>query len=410
MFTFIDRLFAKPFQKLPLQEKERILLGRVAFFSFSVTIFLSLVAILSSIIISQTQEKEQLPGGDFEMYVEGADYLISIDIQAHRQSVTSYESADQIEKAIPHLLRLLAVDPANESFRLQLGTAYLKSGLIKDALRELDYLKTNARSDSILIQALPRFGLALFHSGDITESRQFLQKVSEKYQTAESYCYRAQVEFAINPQDTLGKHYLRKSLTIDSTNLETLYQMARFYMNTPSDNNENLHIARNYLFKITALNPLHAKAHSRLGMIYYYLSEPELAIKSFKISLALNPYDYNTEYNLGEVYYTMRKNIEKALACYQKTIQLKPSHAQAHFRIGEIALKNGMNNEAIRHFELSRNQERGSESLLFQLAIAYERKNIYDQARTIYKTILEKDALNAVARQKLNQLELRQKR
>jgi len=76
--------------------------------------------------------------------------------------------------------------------------------------------------------------------------------------------------------------------------------------------------------RILDIEPLNAKTHARLGMVYYYLDEPEMAKKSYTTALALNPNDYNTHYNLGELFYSKYEDNGSALDEFKKTLEGNP--------------------------------------------------------------------------------------
>jgi tetratricopeptide (TPR) repeat protein len=139
-------------------------------------------------------------------------------------------------------------------------------------------------------------------------------------------------------------------------------------------------------------------------MVYYYLDEPEMAKKSYTTALALNPHDYNTHYNLGELYYSKYNDNADALDEFKKALEGNPSHAEANFRAGVICLGNNMAKEAVGYLESARASDPKNIRLLLQLGVAYERLDMKDEALSTYRLILDFDPLNQVAGQKVKLL------
>jgi tetratricopeptide (TPR) repeat protein len=103
-----------------------------------------------------------------------------------------------------------------------------------------------------------------------------------------------------------------------------------------------------------------------------------MAKKAYQTALALNPNDYNTHYNLGELSYTKYEDDTAALTEFKKNLEGNPAHAEAN---------------------LPKNVR-----VLLQLGVAYERLDMKDEALSIYRLILDIDAVNQVARQKIKLL------
>jgi tetratricopeptide (TPR) repeat protein len=139
-------------------------------------------------------------------------------------------------------------------------------------------------------------------------------------------------------------------------------------------------------------------------MVYYYLDYPELARKSYQTALILNPDDFNTHYNLGELFYGVIGDTVAALKEFKNAFILNPSLYEAAFKIGLICMKNGMNKEAVHYFELALKRVPDDVRILLQCAVAWERLERRDRAAEKYRTVLAVDELNSIARLKLKLL------
>jgi tetratricopeptide (TPR) repeat protein len=192
--------------------------------------------------------------------------------------------------------------------------------------------------------------------------------------------------------------YFTHAIQADPYYAEARYQQARFFMNRG-----RYKTARDSLRRLLSIFPAHARAHARLGMIYYYLTQPQMAAQAYRTALTINPDDYNTHYNLGELYYSTDRT-HKALAQFKKALSLRPAHVQANFKTGLIALNNGMVNEAIRYLTRAAEHDKDNIRILLQLAVAYERQDSPEKALRVYRRITGIDPLNRIALQKIDML------
>jgi tetratricopeptide (TPR) repeat protein len=131
---------------------------------------------------------------------------------------------------------------------------------------------------------------------------------------------------------------------------------------------------------------------------------PSLALKSYETALALNADDFNVHYNLGELYYTLYSNMELALKEFKKTIELQPDHAEANFKIGLICLANNMNKEAVKYLETAVTNSPKNIRFMLQLAVAYEKLDLKDNALQVYLRVAELAPLDQIAQQKIKLL------
>jgi tetratricopeptide (TPR) repeat protein len=336
--------------------------------------------------------------------------LLPVDIEAHRFVARYYLRTNQSKDAIPHLLRVLSVEPSDRIARKELGEAYLESAIYEDALTLLEDLSADKIQDSLSGPILALYGLALFHDGEtrhnnaqVQRSISTLDAALQAYpKCAEAACFRGEVEAAIDSTASLAPEaYFKRALESDPNYGEALYQWARFLMNrTKQPSKEDLVSAREKLLKILEIEPLNPKVHSRLGMLYYYLGQPDLARNAYRTAMTLNPGDYNTHYNLGELDYSVFGDRSEALKEFKETLKYDSAHVDACFRIGLISLENEMINEAVSYLQRARQLQPNNIRILLQLGVALEKKGMQSEALGVYNQVLDLDPVNEVARQK----------
>lgn len=400
----------KLLDSLKLNPKEQKFIKRFFFISLALVIVAVITAwalqrfSIKQITLNKILQK-QVETDIVTLYSGKTRDLLPIDIDAHKFAAHQYKDDLIPEKSIKHLLRILSIERNNRKIKLDLATAYLKAGMYHRAEETFKALVEEDITDSLKNPIISRYGLALFYSGKIDESVVQLKKSLTFFpSSAEAYCYLGQVDAALNMASEKAEGYFKKSLEIDPDYTEAWYQLARYYMNKPNANDTDYYNARICLKKQIQIEPLNPKAHSRLGMVYYYLEQPHLAEKFYQTALTLNWNDYNTHYNLGELYYSIFNTPKKALKEFNNTIQIKRNHVEANFKIGLISLENNMYKESIQYFKKASQSAPGNIRVLLQLGVAYEKIGMVPEALSVYKSILDLDALNDIALQKLKLL------
>jgi len=320
------------------------------------------------------------------------------DLEAHEFAAQRYMQAGRPDMAVTHLERIVAVRKDNRAALDRMVTAYLELGAFEKALNYADRLASEDSLPSASLQV--RRGIALYNLKRREESLEVIREVLRRDpKNPAALCFMGEIE-AANPESKDAEKYFRSSIEADSNYTEARYQLARYY-----EAGKDYGKAQALLQQVLAKDPLNVRAHARLGMIYYYKLDAENALKSYQTALALNPYDYNTRYNLGELYRTLLEDDEKALEEFVIAIGGNPSHGEANYKAGLICAQNGMLKEAIRYFEASLQNDRRQVSRLLQLAAAYERIGDRHTALSVYLEVTDADPLNSIAIQKIRVLE-----
>lgn len=385
---------------------EKKTLKRVLTYSITLAIAAVVIAWVVQMIMLKAA-RSQGPGMEFGsrqvLLEKNADALIDIDREAHEMAADHYMKIDQPKMAIDHLVRILpsAKSSQKETVLLNLATAYLASGDYARALAAFNQLADYPLDkDSLAAPILARRGLTLFFCGKVAECLDYLKACVSKYPgNAEAYCYLGQVEAAVKIPSSEAESCFQKAIMLNPSYVEARYQQARYLMNL-----KEYARSRDSLLQILRFEPYNEKVHSRLGMAYYYINEPQLARKSYETALLLNPLDFNAHYNLGEVYYTYFNDKKSALAEFKKTIDLKSDHAEANFKIGVICLANGMNKEAAHYLEAATEKEPTNTRYLLQLGVAFEQLGMRTEALQTYHSIAELTPLDQIAQQKIKLL------
>ncbi len=325
--------------------------------------------------------------------------VVDIDIDANLDVARRSMQNNDYERAIRHLQRVLELRKNDLSTQCLLADAYLEIGEYENAITTYEKLSEPTLPESISNRICARKAIALYYQGEKSASVEALQQCIKLFPTnPESFCFLGQIQASQEIPSQIAIDNLNKAINLDSNYVEAWYQLARYNMET-----KQYLKARELLFKAIEINPLHGKSQSRLGMVYYYLHNFDLAKKAYQTALAINPEDFNTHYNLGEVYYADNDTV-RAIKEFKQTLNYNPGHVEANFKLGLLLLANNMVKEAIFHFEQANHNKENDPRILIQLAISYERISEKNRALSIYNSVIEIDPLNIIAQQKIKYL------
>jgi len=102
--------------------------------------------------------------------------------------------------------------------------------------------------------------------------------------------------------------------------------------------------------KALELKPTFNDASIALVGMYQRSGQADKAGQLMSKTAGENTGDPNVQFNLGVTYLNANKN-EEALAAFTKAAELKPDMAEAHYRMGTIAVGMGKIDDAVKHLE-----------------------------------------------------------
>ncbi|MEW6037340.1 MAG: tetratricopeptide repeat protein [Pseudomonadota bacterium] len=90
---------------------------------------------------------------------------------------------------------------------------------------------------------------------------------------------------------------------------------------------------------------------SQLALIYDDLDEIDLAICTWEDVIALNPLDASAHNNLGLQWHYGKGDVDRAMACFRRALELNPGLAEARFNLCQAMADAGEVEEALAGFE-----------------------------------------------------------
>ncbi len=347
-------------------------------------------------------------------------------------------SSQPVEAPTPENLDGTKVNAKLQNEVKKLADAYferVRSGNDSGELRveSISRLKKLAETDSQNMSLYSLLGYLLLQNGDAAEAIPHLVKVNGKS--------RHESVNSNNSQNLALSYYLTRDYTKASETYETIgldkmaYSVARFAGSSMLMANRNEE-AVTYLTKAKSevtgperaslLKDL-AVAHIRLGnstealdvyeelaaegslevevlswMGYTYLKEgrTDQAISTLESALAKSPNDAAVLVNLGNAYTTRAAagDSAKALAIYNKLIQLSPNNAVAHYNVGVLKMKSGEHGQAIPSFQAAARLVSGPEArfALNNLGFCHEKLGQWKEAASAYARASDLETTNGL--------------
>jgi len=325
-----------------------------------------------------------------------------------RQLIEEYARSGKIDKAL-ELIDKALVYPDHPPEFLALAARILMAGGRYGEARKLALQvqpKLPQRTDLPILSAM-----ALYRQGQVEEAMiEAMALLQKQPHDVDLLTALGTMHAEQYPDDPTADGYLAEALKYKRDHIPALYQVGRREMRT-----QEFARAEKSFDRILQLNPQYVKALAQKGMAYYYQEKWEPARKTLIAVLRSSPRDYNTWYNLGEVYLqqagesgpqnrTMTEALRKrAFHCFNETITLEPEHAEAHYRLGLLLLGNNQPKEAIRHLEFALEKRNDWVAAWLQLALAYEALEQYTKARDCLTKAYALDPLNKVVALKLRE-------
>ena len=311
-----------------------------------------------------------------------------------------------LEKATAPLEKILKRPDRDVPLLVLATEVFLGTGRFRQALetsrqgleRKPDHLGMRAA----MIMARYRLGQVpkAFHEAE--------EAVKEHPKDVELLTALGTMEIESGPQHPGYGKSLQAALKLDPGYAPALYQVGRKHQLEG-----NYRDAELVFRKVLARDPRHPKARGQLGLALYHRGHEREARKEYQVALKVNPRDYNTWFNLAELYLgaaAKERSPEKirtlrgqAMEGYLKAIELNPAHAQAHFRAGVLLNGNGQYKEAIRHLEAASRLDSHHAPTWMQLSLAYEKLKNLDRAKACLGKAYELDPLNKAVLYKLKQ-------
>ncbi len=321
--------------------------------------------------------------GDFEEAEETFRALLEIDPNSpivHKDLGNLYVQMQQYENAKTEFRTALRFDPRNIEARYNLGTVHLIRAEIVEAERELRMLldfdldsatalgvheklaalymeRNDYRSAIVQFEALlainPENWDARFNLGVSYRTADNLVKAREMFEVLVEH----------DPNDAEAHNHLGEICAMQGDYPEALVQFRRVVelepMNVAGLMNlgrlcyltRDFECAESALLSAASLDPNNRYVHVNLGRVYYEAAQYDKAVAVFQHVVDMTPTDAAAWFMLGEALIREERSIPEAITAFQNGLAQAPSYIEGHITLGDLYVRTGDLDSAIREFE-----------------------------------------------------------
>ncbi len=329
-------------------------------------------------------------------------------IQVHYQRAEIAMKANHLQEASNEFREILRIDPRNAEACANLGQiAYSQQGYSEAAKWFAESLKLKPQlwdakallglsdmmlgrtmdGEPLLIEAFPhvsnqslkvQVGVSLVRFHMSTHSlKQVAGIVDELDQSAEAdpevlyVTYRAYSALAAESLDSLYKRWPASA------------RVRQIFAQAAVTQDDFPGAIKQYRLAIEA-DPNLPGIHYKLGRTILTNSQDNAALSSaeqeFKTELTSNPWDADSEYELGETY-RLESKLEPAKEHYRRSIQIDPNLGVAQTALGDLLFSEGKPQEALPHLEAGVRLGADDETAYYKLSRAYEAMGRREEAK-----------------------------
>ena len=273
-----------------------------------------------------------------------------------------YRRMGQTPDAITHYQKAAELQPDHAAPWGNLGAAYAELGQFSNAI---EYTRKALTLQPDLAKAHANLGQMYRRVGKLDKAISSLEKAAElRPKDLATHEYLADI-YQDAGKNEKAIHHLERANSLRPRHVRTLVNLAIAY----SDVGQNGH-AIEILEEAVALQPEFATAHLNLGAVYNRIGQYDNGIHYFNKALEIEPDNPHASTNLGlayrakgrypeaieqftkalelqgdqanamtyvvigETFHDMREH-EKAIPYFQKTVELNPTHPNAHMLLGQ---------------------------------------------------------------------------
>ena len=232
--------------------------------------------------------------------------------------------------------------PQQEGLDYNLGLAYYKSALFKQAAPPLEHelkLHPGNRPATVLL------GMTWFRLGDYGRAAELLSGVVDSQASDINMSYALASSFIkLREADAADQAIAQiRTVTGEGPYIHLLLAEKHYASGAAAR-------ALAELNEVASSNSKMLLVHYYAGLLLLNLKRPDEALQEFERELALNPTDLQAKYSLGDILLA-GKNVDRGLAMIREVVRARPEHGDALYALGKALLKRGDIAGAIENLE-----------------------------------------------------------
>jgi tetratricopeptide (TPR) repeat protein len=269
-------------------------------------------------------------------------------------------------------------DPQLKDIYYNLGLAYFKSELYKDAVAALENdLKQS--SDNVNLRTRQLLGLSYFSIENYEKAASLLSEVIAAKPNDVTLYYPLALSLSKLGKTDESQHVVRQMLNYggDSPQIHIFLAKAYYDQDAPTKALDELKVALTLDSKVRL-------AHFYSGLVYIKLGKFAEAGREFESELALNPEDLQAKYHLGYVSLANQET-KRGMQLMREVIQADPNFGNAYFELGKTQLQQGDVSGAIMSLEKAAKLAPEQAHVHYQLGRAYVAAGRQAEGRTQFE-------------------------
>jgi tetratricopeptide (TPR) repeat protein len=329
--------------------------------------------------------------GDLEGAVKEYREFLKIDPKAipiRTNLGAALAGLGRFDEAIVEYKKVLKDAPTSTSTRLNLALAYYKMGRIADAATELAKVHREAPANQQATLLLADCYLRMDQNKDVIRILEPVEKTNPD---------DLAVAYLLGTALIRDKQVEKGQVLVDRILRNGESAEARLMLGTAKFGVGDFAGARDEFAKAIALNPNLPEVHMLYAQTLSVTGSPEESMKEFKAELAVDPYNFQSNLQIGAM---LRKdqNYDEAKKYLERALQTRPGDLGVRYQLAAIEISEGKFDEARAHLESIVKESPQFTEAHVSLSIAYFRlKRPEDGKRE--REIVEKLTAEAQAKQ-----------
>lgn len=286
------------------------------------------------------------------------------------------------DTALTLFTEALNAKPIHASAYFHRGVAYAKQGLYD---KSADDYRSLIRLIPYHYEAHYNLGLALIKMGNNADAISIFEKAKTMAggERKARTLYNLGIAYRNTGTENKPKaaEAFEQAIRIAPTYIEPRFGLASLEPPTAEGNKRAL----TQYQKVLDLQPNHAPAYFRLGMVYADLKDKKAAIKAYEKAVGLDPSYIVARYNLGLLLMATKAR-HRANEQFARILELEPEHARSRFNLGRVAYGLKHYDEAIAEYRQALELRQGDyPEAQLNIGLTHVAKKDYTEAVTAYK-------------------------
>ena len=331
----------------------------------------------------------------------------SDSVQSLYAEADAAKARGDLEGAIEKLQNILEINPDLAPVYHNLGILFFEQGKLREAAQAFE---SGLLRDNNMTASLAPLGISYYQMGQLEKARDALQKATAaQSEDANARLYLGQTLFDLGQQEA-GIAQLQELLRQSPNDSRALYELGQMHLKAAQgilrklettdpdsylvhlihaqmmEGMENYEGALAQYKKAAAKEPALPYAHYNIGNVYWQMRKWDDATREFSQELAANPYDCLAFGQLANILVRTHGDATKALTYATKALDLCPNLSQARMDFGLLLAENGDYEKAIEQYKRAVQLSPEDDDVHLLLGRAYEKLGRTNEATAEFAT------------------------